>query len=249
MKITFKSQYLKKSFLVFAILIVILFCNFITNASIIDDIKNVFGISSEKAQGTESAITLSNLIDDELESGLTDDEKEVVDEISNVVDSIRRVDLDEIWGTIGDGLKGVDKDDITAFFDEYPESLNSVKIFISRLNVKITDIKTENGIIYTHITIDHPSLKEIVSIIMPEVLLNNAGAFINNNITNENVNSILNSIRKAVEKNNISRDELNLDIEFKKSNGRWVIFNGNKISKELENHFNDIAGEITRNIR
>ena len=80
-------------------------------------------------------------------------------------------------------------------------------------------------------------------------MLNNAVAFINNNITNENVNSILNSIRKAVEKSNMGRDKFSLDIEFKESNGRWVIANGNKLSKDIEAHFNDIASEFTRNIR
>lgn len=69
---------------------------------------------------------------------------------------------------------------------------------------------------------------------MPEVILNNASAFINDNITNENVNSILKSIKKALENNDISFEGLKLSFEFKEVNGKWVIANGDKIAKDLE---------------
>ena len=224
-------------------------CSFISSASIIDDFKSALGIKNEMVKGTESLDKSNELIDSELESRLTDDERMVVNQIESVVNSIKNVDLNEIWKEFGNSLKGLNKNDTSDFFNEYPESLNSVKTFFSKLYVKIDDIRTENGRIYAEISIDHPSIKEIARIIMPEVILNNAGAFINDNITNENVNSILKSIKKALENNDISFEGLKLNFEFKEVNGKWIIANGDKIAKDVENHINDIESEITRNIR
>ena len=249
MKKSFKTKYLKKVVFTLALSVTVFSYAFISNASIIDDIKSAFGINNETAKITENSVISSKIIDDELNAKLTDAERVVAEQIESTVVSIREVDLDEIWRIFGSELKNLNIKDTEDFFDEYPESLNSLKTIFSRISVKITDIKTENGRIYAYVSIDHPAIKEVVSAIMPEVLLNNAGAFINNNITNENVNSILNSIRKAVEKSNMGRDKFSLDIEFKESNGRWVIANGNKLSKDIEAHFNDIASEFTRNIR
>lgn len=249
MKKSFKTKYLKKVVFTLALSVTVFSYAFISNASIIDDIKSAFGINNETAKITENSVISPKIIDDELDAKLTDAERVVAEQIESTVVSIREVDLDEIWRIFGSELKNLNIKDTEDFFDEYPESLNSLKTIFSRISVKITDIKTENDRIYAYVSIDHPAIKEVVSAIMPEVLLNNAGAFINNNITNENVNSILNSIRKAVEKSNMGRDKFSLDIEFKESNGRWVIANGDKIAKDVENHINDIESEITRNIR
>ena len=234
MKKIFKTNYLKNVFFALVFSLTIFSCSFISSASIIDDFKAALGIKNETVKGIENLDKSDELIDSELASRLTNDEKKVVNKIESVVNSIKNVDLNEIWKEFGNSLKGLNKNDTSDFFNEYPESLNSLKTIFSRISLKITDIKTENDRIYAYVSIDHPAIKEVVSAIMPEVLLNNAGAFMNNNITNENVNSILNSIRKAVEKSNMGRDKLNLDIEFKESNGRWVIANGNKLSKDLE---------------
>lgn len=231
---SFKTKYLKNAFFALVFSVSVFYCNFISSASIIDDFKATLGIKNEAVKGTESLDRSNELIDSELESRLTDDERKVVNQIESTITNIKKLDLNEIWKEFGDNLKGLNKNDTSEFFNEYPESLNSVKMIFSKSYLKIDDIRTENGRIYAKISINHPSIKEIVKIIMPEVIFNNASAFINDSITNENVNSILKSIKKALENNDISFEVLDLTIEFKEENGRWVIANEDKIAKEVE---------------
>lgn len=244
-----KISNLKKVIFSFVFLIILLIYNFASSASIIDDIKNTFGIRSESTINSEKTNHTSELIGDELKESLTDNEKRVVEQIENTVNSIRQVDIDKIWSIFGNSLKGLNKNDTSEFFNEYPKALDSLKRIIAKIFVKINDIKTENEKIIVNISIEHPSITQVVKTIMPEVLLKNAGAFIDNNITNENINSILNSIGKAVDNSSISLEKIDFNIEFKEVNGNWIITNGDKIVRDLENHFNTIKSQITKNIR
>lgn len=162
MKKSFKTKYMKKVFFALVFSLTIFSCSFISSASIIDDFKAALGIKNETVKGTESLDKSNELIDSELESRLTDDERKVVNQIESVVNSIKNVDLNEIWKEFGNSLKGLNKNDTSDFFDEYPESLNSVKTFFSKLCVKIDDIRTENGRIYAEISIDHHLLKKLL---------------------------------------------------------------------------------------
>ena len=228
---------IKKLFLSITFLFAMSICYQYSYASVLDVIKDTFNsITQNNIDSNEDKNSDKEMVDVSALSNkdLTDDEKEVLDEIIKTVESIKKIDLDTLVGEIDVKKIGTTIDAIKDFFNEYEDAFEDAKYILSQIEFKIVDIDKSGDKIIAKIEISLPNIKKVRDIVLPEIMLKNATSILSKNITNKNIASIIKSVRSALSNNKIDLETIDFDIEFKKINGIWVATNLENLFKEFE---------------
>ena len=228
---------IKKLFLSITFLFAMSICYQYSYASVLDVIKDTFNsITQNNSDSNEDKNSDKEMVDVSALSNkdLTDDEKEVLDEIIKTVESIKKIDLDTLVGEIDVKKIGTTIDAIKDFFNEYEDAFEDAKYILSQIEFKIVDIDKSGDKIIAKIEISLPNIKKVRDIVLPEIMLKNATSILSKNITNKNIASIIKSVRSALSNNKIDLETIDFDIEFKKINGIWVATNLENLFKEFE---------------
>ena len=211
----------------------------ITNADFIDDIKSFFGITKEtkaKINDLEETPITSNI-----EIQLDSRQQEVVSEIENIYQNIQNVDLAKLSDEIDYDIPKQVIFNVNEFFKEYDSSHKNAKTLLSTIKYKIIDISNIGDRIVVKIEYITPSISKIITKILPEVLLKNAQALLNNKLTNENLDSILGILSKEIEKGTYEIETYTKDFNFENFNGKWKLIGVNSIIKDVIQYVNGLA--------
>lgn len=171
---------------------------------------------------------------------LTNDEETVVLQIENAIKYIKNVDIDKIYEVFGDSALAIDKKAVKEFFSKNQAFARTLKSLLAKVDLIISSVATKDDIVEVNTSITCPSLTKLLETIMPEVLLKNVSAFVSGNVTEENINSILGVIDKAIEDDSLSMDNFDIKLKFKKIDGKWVIVNSSELMSVIEDKYKDI---------
>lgn len=236
---------LYKKSIIFLVVVSIMSLNVIqiTRASIIDDFLNVIGITSEKKEKKEDNI---KIIEKDVEDYLDNRQKEVVAEIKKIYDNIQNMDIDALTDSIDYKFPKQAVSDVKEYFEDYENGFDNAKSIASTLKYKIESVTNMGDKVIAKITCTYPSIPKVIKKVLPEIVLKNAGIIFGGNITNDTLDSILNSITNELEKGEYEVETFTREFTFEEIGGEWKIVDVDNIVKDLMKYVNDIGNSFLK---
>lgn len=212
-----------------------------TRANIFDDFLTAVGISTEKKDTKEDN---TEVIEKEVEEYLDSRQKEVVAEIDEIYNDIKNIDIDDIIGSIDYKIPKQTVENVKEFFDNYENGLDNAKSIASTLKYKIESVTNMGDKVIAKITYTYPSISKVITKVLPEIVLKNAGLIFGGAITNDTIDSVLNSVSKELQKGAYEVETFTREFTFEKIAGEWKMVNVDGIVKDLTKYINDIGKNI-----
>lgn len=201
-----------------------------TNAGFIDEIKNLFGVSKETV--TKINDTDETKIQPDIEEYLDSRQKEVVVEIENIYQNIQNIDLKELERRIDYDIPNQVIYNVNEFFNEYKNSLGNSKSILSTIKYSIESVSNAGDKVVVKIKYTLPSISKLFTKVLPGIFIKNAKALLDSKLTNENIDSILESVSKEIEKGVYEVETYTRDFSFKNIGGEWKLVDINGIIKD-----------------
>lgn len=214
----------------------------ITRANIIDDFLSAIGITSEKKVKEEKVEVIEKGLSDYLDSR----QQEVVAEIDKIYTNIQNMDIDAIADSIDYNLPKQTITNVKEFFEDYENGLYNAKSIASTLKYKIESVTNMGDKVIAKIAYTYPSIPKVIKKVLPEIVLKNAGIIFGGNITNDTLDSILNSITNELEKGEYEVETFAREFTFEEIGGDWKIVDVDNIVKDLMKYVNDIGNSILK---
>ena len=207
-------------------------------ASIIDDILKSFGVNNtvEETKETELREETSSASKE-----LDKNEKEVVDKVNEIFRDIKNLDLQKLLKNIMYSINSNDVKNIEDFLNNYVDGKTNLKSIFSKINFKIENVESSGNKVVVKIRYTVPSIGNVIKKVLPELILKNAGSILSGNLTNDNINSIIDSVTKEMDKELYGKETYIREFTFEKENDSWKL-------SGIENMINEITNYIENNI-
>lgn len=209
----------------------------VTRAGIIDDLLKSIGLKTE----TEQNVLEETIINKEVEEYLDSNQKEVLSKIDEIFGNIKNVDIDSIKDNIDYVLPKQVINNIEEYFRDYSNGKNNVKAILNTLKYQVDSITTAGDKVIAKITYTYPSADKLISKVLPEVLIKNAGVLFSGQLNNDNLDSILETVKKELEKERYEVETFTREFNFKKIDGTWKLVDVGSIVKDAEGYINNIS--------
>lgn len=211
-----------------------------TKANIIDDFLNAIGITSEKKETEEKV----EVIEKELADYIDSRQQEVVAEIDKIYNNIQNVDLDAIADSIDYNVPKQTIANVKDFFNDYENGLENSRSIARTLKYKIESVTNLGDKVIAKITYTSPSISKVISKILPEIVIKNAGLIFGGAITNDTIDSVLESVKNELQKGSYEVETFTRDFAFKKIGDKWKMVEVDGIVKDLSKYINDIGNNL-----
>ncbi|MBR4315260.1 MAG: hypothetical protein IKP66_10155 [Lachnospiraceae bacterium] len=211
-----------------------------TRAGVIDDFLNVIGITYEKNEKKEE----NEVIDKGIEDYLDNRQKEVVEEIDEIYNNIINMDIDALMDSIDYKIPKQTVADIKEYFSDYENGLDNARYIAGTLKYKIDSVTNMGDKVVAKITYTYPSIPKIIKKVLPEIVLKNAGIIFGGNITNDTLDSALESIKNELQKKTYEVESFTREFIFEKINDEWKMIGADDIVKDLTKYANDLGKNI-----
>ena len=220
-----------------------------TRASIIDDFLNAIGITSEKKETEEKVEVIEKELADYLDSRQQEvvaeiDKIEVVAEIDKIYNNIQNMDIDAIAGSIDYNMPKQTIANVKDFFDDYENGLENAKSIAKTLKYKIESVTNIGDKVIAKITYTYPSIPKAITKVLPEIVIKNAGLIFGGAITNDTIDSVLESIKKELQKGSYEVETFTREFAFEKIRGKWKMVEVDGIVKDLTKYINEIGNNL-----
>ena len=227
-----------KNIIMLSLVILISICNVkVSNAGFIDEIKSLFGVVKE----TKTNDTEETKIQPDIEEYLDSRQKEVVAEIENIYQNIQNIDLKELENKIDYDIPNQVIYNVDEFFNEYKDSLGNSKAILSTIKYSIESVSNAGEKVIVKIKYTLPSISKLFTKVLPEIIIKNAKALFDNQLTNENLDSILESVSKEIEKGVYEVETYTRDFSFKNVGGKWKLIDINDIIKDATQYVKELT--------
>lgn len=214
----------------------------ITRANIIDDFLSAIGITSEKKVKEEKV----EVIEKELSDYLDSRQQEVVAEIDKIYTNIQKMDIDAIADSVDYNLPKQTITNVKEFFEDYENGFDNAKSIARTLKYKIESVTNMGDKVIAKITYTYPSISKVITKVLPEIVLKNAGLIFGGAITNDTIDSVLNSVSKELQKGAYEVETFTREFTFEKIAGEWKVVNVDGIVKDLTKYINDMGKSILK---
>ena len=234
----------KKSYILLtAIIIMSLSSAKVSNAGIINDFFKVIGIETKnKTNNEDNEEVISKVINE----GLDDRQKEVVDLLNNIYKDIQELNVDGIEKCIDYKIPEQIVFNLKEFFSDYSDSTEHLKSVLLNIKYKIDSVKNDEERVITTITYSYPPIEKIIKKVLPEILLKNASIIFGGQITNETINSVLESIAKELKKGDYELSSNTREFAFKKVGNEWKLVDVDNIVKDAIEYINEISSNMLK---
>lgn len=209
----------------------------VTRAGIIDDLLKSIGLKTE----TEQNVLEETIINKEVEEYLDSNQKEVLSKIDEIFGNIKNVDIDSIRDNIDYVLPKQVVSNIEEYFRDYGNGKDNVKVILGTLKYQVESITTAGDMVIAKITYTYPSADKLISKVLPEVLIKNAGVLFSGQLNNDNLDSILEIVKNELEKERYEVETFTREFNFKKIDGTWKLVDVGSIVKDAEGYINNIS--------
>lgn len=227
-----------KNLIILSLVILISICNVkVSNAGFIDEIKSLFGVAKE----TKSNVTEETKIQPDIEEYLDSRQKEVVAEIDNIYQNIQNIDLKELENKIDYDIPNQVIYNVNEFFNEYKDSFSNSKSILSTIKYSIESVSNAGEKVVVKIKYTLPSISKLFTKVLPEIIIKNAKALFDNQLTNENLDSILESVSKEIEKGVYEVETYTRDFSFKNVGGKWKLIDINDIIQDATQYVKELT--------
>ena len=211
-----------------------------TRASIIDDFLNAIGITSEKKETEEKV----EVIEKELADYLDSRQQEVVAEIDKIYNNIQNVDLDAIADSIDYNVPKQTIANVKDFFNDYENGLENSRSIARTLKYKIESVTNIGDNVIAKITYTCPSIPKVIPKVLPEIVIKNAGLIFGGAITNDTIDSVLESVKNELQKGSYEAQTFTREFAFKKIGDKWKMVEVDGIVEDLSKYINDIGNNL-----
>lgn len=211
-----------------------------TRASIIDNFLNAIGITFEKKETEEKV----EVIEKELSDYLDSRQQEVVAEIDKIYNNIQNMDIDAIADSIDYNMPKQTIINVKDFFDDYDNGLENAKSIAKTLKYKIESVTNIGDKVIAKITYTYPSIPKAITKVLPEIVIKNAGLIFGGAITNDTIDSVLESIKKELQKGSYEVETFTREFAFEKIRGKWKMVEVDGIVKDLTKYINEIGNNL-----
>ena len=234
----------KKSYILLtAIIIMSLCCAKVSNAGIINDFFKVIGIETKnKTNNEDNEEVISKVINESLD----DRQKEVVDLLNNIYKDIQELNVDGIEKCIDYKIPKQVVFNLKEFFADYSDSTEYLKSVLLNIKYKIDSVKNDEERVITTITYSYPQIEKIIKKVIPEILLKNASIIFGGQITNETINSVLESIARELKKGDYELSSNTREFAFKKVGNEWKLVDVDNIVKDAIKYINEISSNMLK---
>ena len=212
----------------------------VTRASIIDDFLKSIGLKTE----TEQNVLEETIINKEVEEYLDSNQKEVLSKIDDIFGAIKNVDIDSIKDNMDYVLPKQVINNIEEYFRDYSNGKDNVKVILDTLKYQVDSITTAGDKVIAKITYTYPSADKLISKVLPEVLIKNAGVLFSGQLNNDNLDSILEIVKKEIEKERYEVETFTREFNFKKIDEEWKLVDVASIIKDAEDYINSISKNL-----
>ena len=211
-----------------------------TMAGVIDDFLNAIGITSEKNMKNEE----TEVIDKGIVEYLDSRQREVVAEIDKIYNNIINMDIDALMDSIDYKIPKQTVADIKEYFNDYENGLDNAKYIAGTLKYKIDSITNIGVITIAKITYTYPAIPQIIKKVLPKIVLKNAGIIFGGDITNDTLDSALESIKNELQKKTYEVESITREFTFGKVNDEWKMIGVDAIVKDLIKYINDLGKNL-----
>ena len=211
----------KNLIFIFLVLILSIFSVKPLNAGFIDDILGYFGVKNEDEITNNNQVETT--VSKEVEKSLNENQKEVLTEVEKIYQNIQDVNLRELKNSLNYDLPEQVIINVDEFFKECDNSFENTKSILKTITYNVEDIQDFGDTVVVKIKYSLPSISKIFTKVLPEILVKNAKALLSNQITNENLDSILNSVSNEIRKGNYEIETYTRDFTFKKFGAKWKL--------------------------
>lgn len=234
---------MKRLHIIFLVAVSIISLNSVklVRASIIDDFLSAIGVASENKEKNEENF---EVIEKEVEEYLDSRQKEVVAEIDKIYKNIKNVDIDGLLDGIDYKLPKQKIADVKEYFDNYENGIDSARSIAGTLKYKIESVSNMGDDVIAKITYSYPSIPKVIAKVLPEILLKNAGILFRGEITNDILDSALNSIKNELNKDTYEVETFTREFTFRKIDGKWKVIDVDNIVKDLTKYINEVSSSI-----
>ena len=212
----------------------------ITKANIIDDFLSAIGITSEKKVKEEKVEVIEKGLSDYLDSR----QQEVVAEIDKIYTNIQNMDIDAIADSIDYNMPKQTITNVKDFFDDYESGFENAKSIARTLKYKIENVTNIGDKVIAKITYTCPSIPKVIPKVLPEIVIKNAGLIFGGAITNDTIDSVVESIKKELQKGSYEVETFTREFAFEKVGGKWKMVEVDGIVKDLTKYINEIGNNL-----
>ena len=237
----FKS---KNKIFVIALLITSVSIIKVANAGIVDNILKTIGINNDTKE--DSAQIADSHIDKEVEEYLDSKQREVAYKIDEIYNNIQNVDIEALIESIDYKFSNKVIGNVKEYFDEYEGGLENVKVIMSTLNYKIIKMTNAGDTVTAKITYTYPSASKIIKKVIPSIIIKNPSLLIGGEITNDVLDSILDTVKNELKKGAYEVETSTRDFSFKKVSGEWKVVDVDSVVKDATKYINGIGGSILK---
>lgn len=192
-----------------------------SNAGFIDDVLGYFGVKNEDEITNNDQVETT--VSKEVEKSLNENQKEVLIEVEKIYQNIQDVNLRELKNSLNYDLLEQVIINVDEFFKEYDNSFENTKSILKTITYNVEDIQDFGDTVVVKIKYSLPSISKIFTKVLPEILVKNAKALLSNQITNENLDSMLNSVSNEIRRGNYEIETYTRDFTFKKFGAKWKL--------------------------
>lgn len=208
----------------------------IAEASIIDDVMNLFGLynldkgSEESLNNNSNKITNQNF--DEIQS-------EVAVAVEGIYVSIKDVDIESLKGKIDYDMNREEIKDVEQFLIDNGDAKKDLQYTFDSISYEIKDIIVLDNTAKVKIQYTLPSIKELYKKMLPKIILLNIGNHFNNGITSDAALSIIGSIKSELQKGLIKNEIYTYDFSFKKVDDNWLLTDVNDLISDATKYIEE----------
>ena len=213
----------------------------ISKANIFSDLLKTIGLTSENKAAEEESLESVNK---EIEKYLDERQKEVVAKIEDIYGDIQNVDFDELVGSIDYNIPTEIISNLENFFKDYNDGLRNVKSILGTIKYKIDDVRNEGNRVIAKITYTYPSIPKLITKVIPQIIIKNANILFGGEINNDTIDSVLESIKKELDKGAYEIEAYTREFVFEQFGDNWKIVKVDEIVNDITKYIDDIVKSL-----